>query len=90
LSDPQPLERWVNKRDEATFEILLWRHGLMVPRLRGRIPRRDQDAEDAFPATFLVLVRKAASLYNRAVESTPSDKEPPRWFRAFFPSQCCP
>src|SRR5262249_5179454 len=60
------LERFVSHRDEAAFEALVLRHGPMVPGLCGRVLRNRHDVEEAFQATFLLLVPKAASLRNRA------------------------
>ena len=65
LSDAQLLERFVGTRDEAAFEVLVWRHGPMVLALCRRLLRNTHDAEDALQATFLVLVRKAASIVPR-------------------------
>jgi RNA polymerase sigma factor (sigma-70 family) len=65
LSDAQLLERFVTAGDEAAFELLLWRHGAMVLRLCRRILRHEQDAEDAFQATFLALARKGRSVGRR-------------------------
>ena len=48
LSDTQLLERFVARRDEAAFELLVWRHGTMVLNLCRRLLRQEQDAEDAF------------------------------------------
>lgn len=62
LSDGQLLERFRNGRDESAFEVLIWRHGPMVLSVCRRVLRDEQDAEDAFQATFLVLVRKAGSI----------------------------
>jgi RNA polymerase sigma factor (sigma-70 family) len=65
VSDAQLLDRFVRQRDEAAFELLVWRHGTMVLSLCRRILRHEQDAEDAFQATFLILARKAGSIARR-------------------------
>ncbi|HYV38585.1 MAG TPA: sigma-70 family RNA polymerase sigma factor, partial [Gemmataceae bacterium] len=62
LPDRELLESFVGRHDQAAFEVLVRRYGSMVFGLCKRILRHNQDAEDAFQATFLVLVRKAASL----------------------------
>jgi RNA polymerase sigma factor (sigma-70 family) len=64
-SDGQLLEDFLTRRDETAFEALVRRHGPMVLGVCRRILRNTQDAEDAFQATFLVLVRKAGSLRQR-------------------------
>src|SRR5207245_3439648 len=64
-SDEELLERYAVGRDQAAFEVLVWRHGPMVLNLCRRILRHEQDAEDAFQATFLTLVRKAGSIAKR-------------------------
>jgi RNA polymerase sigma factor (sigma-70 family) len=62
LDDAQLLERWSKQRDEAAFEVLLWRHGAMVLSVCRRLLRDSHDIEDAFQVAFLTLVRKGASI----------------------------
>jgi len=64
LRDGELLGRYVDRRDEAALAALVNRHGPMV----WGVCRRHlshHDAEDAFQATFIVLVRKAASIAQR-------------------------
>jgi RNA polymerase sigma factor (sigma-70 family) len=64
LSDALLLERWLTQHDQAAFEVLVWRYGPLVLGVCRRL-LRDADAEDAFQATFLALVRKAGSIGRR-------------------------
>ncbi len=65
LTDRQLLERFAARRDassEAAFEVLVLRHGPMVLRVCRNVLRDRADADDAFQATFLVLVRRSDSI----------------------------
>jgi RNA polymerase sigma factor (sigma-70 family) len=68
LSDGQLLDRFVAGRPEAAelaFAALLERHGPMVLRVCRRVLADPHEAEDAFQATFLVLVRRAGAIRRR-------------------------
>jgi RNA polymerase sigma factor (sigma-70 family) len=62
LSEEQLLDRFATERDESAFEALVERHGPMVLGVCRQFLRDPNDVDDAFQATFLVLVRKAGSL----------------------------
>jgi RNA polymerase sigma factor (sigma-70 family) len=62
VPDDQLWERFRTDREEAAFEALVRRHGPMVLGVCRRVLRDRHDAEDAFQATFLVLVRKAGAI----------------------------
>jgi RNA polymerase sigma factor (sigma-70 family) len=64
-SDGQLLERYILSREEDTFAAIVHRHGPMVWGVCRRALTCPHDAEDAFQATFLVLVRKAANVVPR-------------------------
>lgn len=65
LTDGQLLGCFIEHQEEAAFAALLRRHGPMVWGVCRRILRSYQDVEDAFQATFLVLLRKAHSIRPR-------------------------
>ena len=60
--DDELVKQFAARRDEAAFAALLNRHGSMVLGVCRRRLRDSRDAEDAFQATFLVLIRKAGSI----------------------------
>jgi RNA polymerase sigma factor (sigma-70 family) len=62
LSEWQLLERYLEARDEVAFEALVARHGPMVLAVCRRMLTNHTDVDDAFQATFLVLVRRARHL----------------------------
>ena len=70
LGDGQLLERYLTRRDEAAFAALVDLHGPMVLGLCRRMLRDPRDIEDAFQATFLVLVRKAPAIRDRDLLSS--------------------
>src|SRR5262245_50356417 len=61
-TDLQLVARFAAARDEAAFEALVRRHGPMVLGVCRRLLSEPADVEDAFQATFLVLVRKIGGL----------------------------
>ena len=72
-TDAQLLTRFAQDGEVAAFELLMQRHGPLVWRVCRRLLAREHDAEDAFQATFLVLVRKASSIRKQASVAS--------WFR---------
>jgi len=62
LSDRELLRQYVANHDEAAFTALLHRHAPLVWSVCRRLLDNEHDAEDAFQAVFLVLLRKSTSL----------------------------
>jgi RNA polymerase sigma factor (sigma-70 family) len=63
-TDGELLAGFIERRDEVALAALVRRHGPMVWGVCRRLLSH-HDAEDAFQATFLVLVRKAVSIIPR-------------------------
>jgi polysaccharide biosynthesis/export protein len=66
VTDAQLLERFLARGEEIAFEELLRRHGPMVLGVCRRVLGDSHDVADAFQATFLVLIRQAASIVPRS------------------------
>jgi HlyD family secretion protein len=65
LSDAELLARFADRHGdaaEAAFETIVAKHGPMVLGVCRGVLRHRGDADDAFQATFLVLVKKASSV----------------------------
>ena len=68
--ESQLLERFLSHGDEDAFEAIVRRHGPMVLGVCRRVLSDPNDVEDAFQATFLVLVKRAGSIRDRSVLGT--------------------
>jgi RNA polymerase sigma factor (sigma-70 family) len=65
VTDGELLQRFISDKCEEAFEELIGRHGPMVYSACRGVLHSPQDAEDAFQATFLILVRQADSIRER-------------------------
>ena len=62
LTDGQLLNLFVSRGDQEAFTVLVWRHGNSVWNVCRQLVRAQEDADDAFQATFLTLVRRAGGI----------------------------
>jgi RNA polymerase sigma factor (sigma-70 family) len=65
-SEGELLDRFVRDGDETAFAALVDRHGPRVFGLCRWLLGHEQDAEDVFQATFLLLARRASTVSKRA------------------------
>ncbi len=68
VTDAQLLDRVTSHRDETAelaFRALVERHGPMVFRVCRAVLRNTHDADDAFQATFLILLRRGGTIWVR-------------------------
>lgn len=67
LGDGPLLERFLNRQEGAdeAFETLMARHGPMVHSVCRQVLGATHDADDAFQATFLILIRQAREVRRR-------------------------
>ena len=72
VPDSELLRRFTHDRDEAAFELLVWRHGGMVLAVCRRTIRDEQLAEDAFQAVFLVLLGTEGGGHSRRTSAAGS------------------
>jgi RNA polymerase sigma factor (sigma-70 family) len=61
-SDVALLTSFVREQDEQAFAVLMRRYGPLVWRTCRRMADHEQNAEDVYQATFMLLARKAASI----------------------------
>src|SRR6516165_7524644 len=69
-SDDELLDGFLNGQGSDSteaFRALVVRHGPMIMGVCRHVLQQDQDAEDAFQATFLTLARKADTIRNQSV-----------------------
>jgi RNA polymerase sigma factor (sigma-70 family) len=59
-TDRELLARYARHRDETAFAALVRRHGRLVLAACRQVLADEADVEDAFQATFIVLLRKAS------------------------------
>jgi RNA polymerase sigma factor (sigma-70 family) len=64
VPDELLLKRFASGRDGAAFEAIVARHGPMVFNVCRRALCERSDVDDAFQATFLILVRKAGAIHD--------------------------
>src|SRR5271166_2987419 len=62
LTEEELLARFVDRRDPRAFEAIVDRHGPLVLTVCRQLLADPNDVDDAFQATFLVLIRKAGSV----------------------------
>jgi len=62
LADAELIDHFIHEQSEAAFDVLTQRYGPMVMGICRRLLNDPQSAEDAFQATFLLLLQKCDRL----------------------------
>jgi RNA polymerase sigma factor (sigma-70 family) len=62
LTDTELLRRFVQHKDPAALELIVYRHAALVLAVCRRVLRRPADVDDAFQATFLVFLQRASAI----------------------------
>ena len=62
LTERQVLERFAERGDPVAFEAIVARHGPLVFAVCRQLLRDPNDVDDAFQGTFLIFIKKAATL----------------------------
>src|SRR5947209_20486036 len=64
-SDAELLQAFLTGRDSATFAAIVRRHGPTVLSACRQVLRQESDVEDAFQATFLVLLKNGQAIRSK-------------------------
>src|SRR5438552_18788893 len=65
VADAELLRRWLERKDQAAFELLVCRNAPMMLGVCRRLLGDEHEARDAVQAAFLVLAKKARSIRRR-------------------------
>ena len=66
MTDAELLTDFLVHHDQSAFELLVRRHGPMVLNVCRDVLAESHDADDAFQATFMILIRNASAIRDRS------------------------